>query len=393
MGGVRENSAIGSTAAAAADRRIAALDGVRGLMTIAVVVSHFFGEVPNGIHALMFGWIAVDMFYVLSGFLIARLILDKGAHANFFKVFYIRRICRTFPIYFLCVFAIFWINSRFHTVTNAGGETFPLWAYATFIQNFWMAHTGGIGAHWLSPTWTLALEEQFYLLAPTAMLFTPRRHLVKMLVCIMLSAVAARYYVLEWSDFNSLAAHVLLPTNGDVLVAGVLGAVLLRQPSIPWPKLDMMLRIAPLAALLTAIVLKLATRDSYNLFYIVSPLLVSTGCACLLMSLVRGAPEAKRYESKFLGFFCYISYAVYLTHLMVLGLMHNLLLGTAPDVGTPAQIAVTIASIPVTVAVSWLVTRLVEEPITNFGRTFKWSAELRSGNHGRPQRNAVYAAE
>jgi peptidoglycan/LPS O-acetylase OafA/YrhL len=391
---VTENSAIGADAAASADRRIAALDGVRGLMTIAVVVSHFFGEVPHGLHALMFGWIAVDMFYVLSGFLIARLILDKGKHGNFFKVFYIRRICRTFPIYFLCVFAIFWINGWFHAATTVGGDSFPLWAYATFTQNFWMAQTGGIGAHWLSPTWTLALEEQFYLVAPAAMLFTSRRHLVKMLVCIMLSAAVVRYYVLEWSDFHSLAAHVLLPTNSDVLVAGVLGAVLLRLPSIPWPKLDTMLRVAPLVALLAAIALKLAEGDNYNLFHIVSPLLISTGCACLLMSLVRGAPEAKRYESKFLGFFCYIYYAVYLTHLTVLGLMHNLLLGTAPDIGTPAQIAVTIASIPVTVAVSWLLTRLVEEPITNFGRTFKWSAELWARGKGEPRRKAAaFAAE
>jgi peptidoglycan/LPS O-acetylase OafA/YrhL len=370
------------------DRRIQALDGVRGLMTIAVVISHFFGEVPAGVHALMFGWIAVDMFYVLSGFLIARLILDKGSHANFFRIFYLRRICRTFPIYFICVIAIFWINKWFHPVTTFDdGVSFPLWAYATFTQNFFMAQTGSIGAHWLAPTWTLAMEEQFYLIAPAAILFVPRRHLVKCLAGVMLFAALARHYVISWSDLNPVAAHVLLPTNGDVLVAGVLAVVLLRSAGIAWHRFDLALRLAAPLALISVLSLKLVDGENGHLFVIFGPLLASTGCACLLMSLVRGAPEAKRYESKLLGFFCRISYAVYLTHLMVLGLAHNLILGTAPDIHTASQLAVTALALPLTVALSLALTKLVEEPITNFGRSFKWSKELRTaGSVAKPVR-------
>ena len=58
--------------------------------------------------------------------------------------------------------------------------------------------------------------------------------------------------------------------------------------------------------------------------------------------------------------------------------MHNLLLGTAPDVASGTQILVTIAAIPATVALSYLLTRFVEAPITNFGRSFKWSKEMRA---------------
>jgi peptidoglycan/LPS O-acetylase OafA/YrhL len=105
-----------SNAGDLAERRIPALDGFRGLMTIAVVVSHYFGEVPHGFAAVSFGWIAVDCFFVLSGYLIANLILDKMDRANFFSVFYVRRFCRTLPCYFLCV--------CFPRLPNANG---PMW--------------------------------------------------------------------------------------------------------------------------------------------------------------------------------------------------------------------------------------------------------------------------
>ena len=63
---------------AGVERRVVALDGLRGMMTILVVISHYFAEVPHGISVLMFGWVAVDMFFVLSGYLVGKLILEKA---------------------------------------------------------------------------------------------------------------------------------------------------------------------------------------------------------------------------------------------------------------------------------------------------------------------------
>ncbi len=363
------------TAAAnnSSDRRIVAFDGVRGFMTIVVVISHYFGEVAHGAHIAMQGWIAVTMFYVLSGFLIARLILDKGHHANFFSVFYIRRICRTFPIYFVCIILVSTITALWPVRETFENSHFPLIAYFTFTQNFWMAATGSIGDNWLAPTWTLALEEQFYLLAPALLLFVPQKYLLKLLIAMMLFAVAARWWVLGFSSLNPFAASVLLPTRLDVLAAGVIAVVLLRQTWINWQNYDQALRIAPVILLVAAIILKLISGDEGTAFTIWSPLLVSCACASLLMSIARGAPEAKRFENRLFNFFCTISYAVYLTHLVVLGVMHNVILGTAPDIETPTQILVTIAAIPATVLISYALTRFVEAPITNFGRSFKWS--------------------
>ena len=88
------------------DRRIATLDGLRGLMTVMVILSHYFGELEHGVRAVMVGWIAVNMFFVLSGFLIGRLILERRHHANFFAVFYVRRFCRIIPAYVITVLAV-----------------------------------------------------------------------------------------------------------------------------------------------------------------------------------------------------------------------------------------------------------------------------------------------
>ncbi|MEO6607285.1 MAG: acyltransferase, partial [Aestuariivirga sp.] len=243
---------------------------------------------------------------------------------------------------------------------------------------FWMAATGSIGEHWLAPTWTLALEEQFYLLAPALILFVPRQHLLKLLVAMMGFAVLARFWVLDFSSLDPYAAGVLLPTRLDVLAAGVLAVVLLRQDWIDWARFDYALRVLPIPLLLAAMILKLISGDEGSAFAAISPLLVSSACAALLMAIARGAPEAKRFQNSVFNFFCTISYAVYLTHLMVLGLMHNLILGTAPDVANFSQVLVTIAAIPVTVGLSYLLTRFVEAPITNFGRSFKWSKEMRT---------------
>ena len=90
-----------ASARPAAAGRIPALDGLRGLMTIFVVFSHYAVEVPHGIGMFSTGWVAVIVFFVLSGFLVGRLAIARRGAGNFLAVFYLRRICHTFPLYFL----------------------------------------------------------------------------------------------------------------------------------------------------------------------------------------------------------------------------------------------------------------------------------------------------
>lgn len=358
---------------AGVDRRIVALDGVRGLMTILVVLSHYFGEVPHCISVFLLGRMAVETFFVLSGFLVGGLILDKMHTDNFFQVFYVRRICRTLPIYFFSVILITAALAATGAAWRDADLSFPVWSYFTFTQNFFMAETQNLGAHWLSPSWTLAIEEQFYVLAPLTFLVVPRRYLAVTLLAAATAAVGCRIAVYGFGVFNQTAAHVLLPTNADVLICGLLATLAARLAIVRQGTLDYALRLAPIVLLLCLAALGILAGRRSPAFAVLYPLLTATAAAAFLLSLVRGAPEAQRFRSRILRFFGRTSYAVYLTHLPILGLMHGLLLGARPDIVTSGQWLVTLASLPLCVAAGWILTKFVEEPITGYGRTWAWS--------------------
>jgi len=352
------------------DARVPALDGLRGLATLMVVFSHFFGEVDHGITAFMVGWIAVTIFFTLSGYLVGKLILERKHSTNFFTVFYVRRICRTVPSYMLVtlmVYAMFaMVNPPKVWMQFEAG--FPLWSYLTFTQNFLMAFSNEVGPHWLGPLWTLALEEHFYLLGPALLVFTPKRWIVPVLITIAIAAIGFREAAITTAP-RTMIALLLLPSRMDTLIMGILAAVLVTRSNTDWTKIDRWLRIIPLVSFVLTFTLRVIDE---HLMLVFSPFILGFGSAAFILMLLRGLPEAARFNSKFLIFFADTSYAIYLTHLSVLASMHGLFLGTAPDIQTVPQIAVTIAALPVTVVVGWLLTRLVEIPITAYGRSWKW---------------------
>src|SRR4051794_18044119 len=277
----------GHTESAGQERRMVALDGLRGLMTILVIVSHYFAEVPHGVTAVMLGWLAVDMFFVLSGFLIGRLILERKAHANFFTVFYLRRFCRIIPPYVVTILVLFALLALIDRPWADADIRFPLWSYLSFNQNFFMIAAASIGAHWLAPTWTLAVEEHFYLVIPALMVLVPDRRLVAVLFAILLGAVLLRIAIFRFDALPDMAALVLLPSRADILLAGILAAIAFRTGDVPWGRLQMPLRLTPIIMMFSAAGLKLLDNGSFETL---GPTLLAIGCAAFLLSIVIGAP-------------------------------------------------------------------------------------------------------
>lgn len=203
-----------------------ALDGFRGLMTLFVVVSHYFGEIPHDISVLVVGWIAVTSFFVHSGFLVGRLILEKKDRANFLIVFYIRRLCRTLPVYIVCVTLVFICITLFGAASFMdAGVSFPLWFYLTFTQKIIVVVSNATGQHWLTPTWTLAIKEQCYLIVPVLFFAVPKRHMLALLCVGLALTVEFRTFVVLSGTLPQMARLVLLPGVADTLLCGLIAAV------------------------------------------------------------------------------------------------------------------------------------------------------------------------
>jgi peptidoglycan/LPS O-acetylase OafA/YrhL len=351
--------------------RIAALDGLRGLLASMVIVSHYFGEAAHSVPGLAFGWLAVSMFFVLSGFLIGKIIIEKQQHQNFFLVFYVRRLTRIMPAYLATLLAIRLALNLTDATWLDESTLFPLWAYVVFVQGIFMVAADSTGMHWLAPTWSLAVEEHFYLLAPLVMVFTPRRYLVPTLLAVAGGALAFRVAVFGFAFADEML--LLLPARVDGLVLGLLAALACKTPVIAWRRWTPILRVAPILALLTVGMLEFYDKA---VFYIVAPLVVAIGCTAFLLSIVHGAPEAARFKSRILRLIGRQGLCLYLTHQAVLGLMHGLILDGQPDLATPSQWAVTLASLPVCGLVGWGMTRFIERPISRLGRSLRWGATV-----------------
>lgn len=337
-------------------------------MTIFVIFSHYFAEIDGGLAQAGIGFVGVDGFFVLSGLLVGRLILDKGEAANFYQVFYVRRICRTFPIYFLCVALALAGGAALDLPEN---DSVPGWSYFAFVSNIFAALQDDVGRPWLSPTWTMAVEEQFYLVAPALMLATPRHRLLGVLAGIVVAAILIRL-ALHAYGANSITSLILLPTRADNLAIGLACAVLLKT-SVRWN--STICRAAPIVLLFAIVPLKLA--GGLEAVVIVGHTIVCVAVGFFLLGLIDGAPEARRFENRTLIFFGETSYATYLTHLPVLWCAHTLILQERPSLSSAAGVAVTLACIPITVGVAFLLTRFIEAPITAAGRRMRWDFSAR----------------
>jgi len=335
-------------------KRIAELDGLRGVAALIVVVSHFFGEVPHGNRFLTFGWLGVDVFFVLSGFLIGSIILEQHTQPRFFNTFYMRRVARIVPVYFIVCVATLVLADMLGGHAWSDHPFSPV-VYAVFGSNITMSIWGG-GGEWLRPAWTLAVEEQFYLLLPLLIVLTPRRLLLPVLIALWVSATIFRAAI---CDSQPLAAFSLLPGRMDLLLGGVITAYVNRRFDVS--RYLVAIRAIPPVAMV--LLVSAVLLSPYRFFIVFSPTFASIGVACFLLAIVNGAPEGLRFRSPALRYFGRISYALYLVHQPVSGVLHGNLLNGTPDTGTPLQIAVTLLSALVSIGIASASWTWLEAPI------------------------------
>ena len=356
------------------DKRITELDGLRGLMTIMVVVSHYYGEVQHGWKVFMFGWVAVKMFFVLSGFLVGRLAYERHECVNFISVFYIRRLCRTIPVYMVCVLIVFLFicmfgRERWLVTTNE----FPLWSYLTFTQNYLMVSTNSMGWPWLAPTWTLSVEEYFYLFVPVIFLAVPVRYLIYVFSIGAFLSVALRISIFQFGIFPYITGLVYLPSNADAIFIGMIAGIFYLTSLSKLNLYIKTIRIMPFISLSVALIIQLFDNEHRQLFQSIGFFIISVGCSAFILSLVMKSPESTRFNSRILCFFGDNSYSIYLTHLSVLGVIHGILFNKVPDIESWRQLLATTAALPLSVLCGWVFTKIVEAPFTRYGRQWRWA--------------------
>lgn len=176
---------------------------------------------------MQLGWAGVELFYLISGFLITRILLRSREGPGYLRTFYLRRGLRILPIYWLACIVAFGISAAtLGRSTTLGFVPF----YFFYVQNYYpqlaSAFTAGIPD--LAHTWTLAIEEQFYWLWPLVLLVVTGRRLLALVAVLFVSAPLARLLLLQQTG-DPFAVIVTLPSQADSLAAGAALAVLVHQ--------------------------------------------------------------------------------------------------------------------------------------------------------------------
>ena len=221
-------------------RRIPALDGLRGVAIMMVMVFHLiyqphiaaltFGDTVAGRFGNI-GWSGVDLFFVLSGFLIGGILIDNRESSSYFSTFYVRRFLRIVPIYLVILLAY----AAFMVIPGRTllGPPSPWYVYATFTEDIWMMW--GVSTPrpaFFGIAWSLAIEEQFYLTFPLMVRFVPRKHLAKVVAGLAVACSAVRTIGVYTHRINGYHAYHLPWFRADALLIGVLCALAVRNDRI-----------------------------------------------------------------------------------------------------------------------------------------------------------------
>ncbi len=208
--------------------RIRALDGLRTIAIALVLGHHFFSVLRfrgrdwvTGF--LVGGWAGVDLFFVISGFLVTRVVMKNHAAENFARVFYSRRALRILVPYYLFLLCSY--LSLKVLGLNSGVVEWPI--FLTHMQTIWLAWTDVWTIHFMNPMWSLGWEEYFYLVVPCFLLWKGSKAIVPVAITGLVLCVLGRYAVAVQRPASSVAYFVLRP---DGLLWGMLLAAAWESP-------------------------------------------------------------------------------------------------------------------------------------------------------------------
>jgi peptidoglycan/LPS O-acetylase OafA/YrhL len=349
------------------ETRIRELDGLRAVAVLLVLIWHYFG-VPDGKDywlwkALHVGRFGVDLFFVLSGYLITNILLKNRNSSTYFSSFYGRRALRIWPIYYLMCAASFvgWLFEVSPTLFDTNGV--PGWTYLLGLQNFGIAVAQNNGVYWLGGTWSLAIEEQFYLLFPVLVRKIPPERLFGILLAPIIVCPIGR--LIDSTLHDAYGWYVLPQFRADALAIGALVAWwrLYRKPS---ETVTLAVNNWFNRALLCLPLLWLLGTGRWSVAFSHTIAGAFFGLALFLVLDNRGAGRLKILRGPVAVFFAKTSYAAYMIHHVVIYILFAVT-GEARTLTTLSGIAMTGIAVVLTFAICALSYRYFEMPLIAFG--------------------------
>ena len=376
-----------------AEKRIPELDGLRGCAILLVTVWHSVmlidpskGTINHLIWRFsIFGRTGVDLFFVLSGFLIVGILCDQKESDSYFSAFYARRALRILPPYLILICGFYLLTRLFGTGYYLGGRV-PLWALLTFIQNWFFVSTQGTEPAAIAATWSLAIEEQFYLVIPALIWCVPRRYLLSILLAICMASACARA-IYFWSfptDFYG--PYVMTPLRLDGLAIGGAIAVAYRNDAIRAGIFAHIKTIRSACLLLLSIApfyaWSLRSASGHQVLYYVGHFYLALMYGLILVVATRPGDSATKsvLRSDVLRFFGLISYSLYLFHPVAKGLVFYVFCGAAERLQTASDMLLMAVSAAVAIVFCAGLYRLVERPAQLRGRTFSYDSNAQDSD-------------
>jgi peptidoglycan/LPS O-acetylase OafA/YrhL len=301
---------------------VPALDGIRGLAILAVLAAHFGGgrkfesPIMRAFGQLMAsGWVGVDLFFVLSGFLITGILLRTSRDPHYYRSFYGRRVLRIFPVYYLTLLVALAVSLAARMPWR--WDQYSFFVFANNIAVVFDDNLGFVGPGlMLSAFWSLAVEEQFYLFWPFLLKVATSTRLLFWLFCAaIVGAIVVRVAAVNLGSPN--AAYNLLASRMDSLASGGLLALLLRRGRLRdvHVRVPLTLLVLSLFLFLSIGLLERTLTWNTGLMMTVGFDVTTLGAAALIWSvLIPNSPTQAVCRVAPLRFFGRYSYGMYVYH-------------------------------------------------------------------------------
>lgn len=368
------------------------LDGLRGAAILMVMLLHYlpqsrthegdFGLLYKFAQLFRLGWSGVDLFFVLSGFLIGGILLDVKSSPAYFRTFYIRRIHRILPIYYLWILLYAGTGysiMRWGPYADAAGlGPLRVGVYFLFLQNIVsLAPMSYFAQCFVLPTWSLAVEEQFYLVSPLVIRFLTPQRLARALLACVIGAPILRYLVFRLPAGANLA-NVLMPCRADALAMGMLAALAWRGSAKHW----LIQRISFLKVVSVVLLLGAAAmvkwmpgpRNAPEAAFQYSWVAMLYTSVLLISLLDEKSLLARVARWKSLREWGRISYCVYLIHLAILGMCHWIFFHSRPHLDDWPGFLVTALAVALTWSIARISWTYFEKPLIDRGHSYTYGS-------------------